>query len=353
LNKRIKKPTPQDIARLIPNTFPFPNWLIDGEDGNGDGIWSLLTGEEQNLLTIVIRKTYGWWKMKDRLAVSQLVSYSGLSDGTVRKYMNRLVVFRLVIEYSESINDPRGREYGLQTDEQNVDYDALVHRSTTRDELNKRRMAKRREKITPPVAQGEYENPKKQVTLPVSQGATLPVAQDTQNHKPDIKLNIYKGSAEKRNSKKKGGDLLDSHLELERMKAAANNKPHQGWEHRHMFENDDRQAALADMTVHLFGTPMKSELYALLHSVANLIKNDVTPDDLLNAVATARKTWNVPPTGVTEGIVKLARTIAIERRENELKNSNSKNPSAQGTGKSAVQVGALASRINDRRSGQQ
>lgn len=126
------------ISELLPNTFPFPNIIIDAHPNIDRSIWSVLVGAEQNLLTILYRKTFGWWKKTDRISNSQLVEASGLSPATVRKYMTSLCVFGLAIKVSTG-KDGFPNEWAAQTDDSKIDFPALIDRRNRIDEVNAKR----------------------------------------------------------------------------------------------------------------------------------------------------------------------------------------------------------------------
>lgn len=55
-----------------PNTFPNPNDLVDH--------WLPLLGEvELKVLLVIIRKTFGWHKIRDRISLSQMEKFTGSS----------------------------------------------------------------------------------------------------------------------------------------------------------------------------------------------------------------------------------------------------------------------------------
>lgn len=169
------KPTQQDISRIIPNTFPFPNFYIDS------GIWALLKPTEQSCLVIIARKTYGWWKQSDRIALSQIVELTGLCEGTVRKTMQRLVSFGIVTLVSAS--NGVAKEWALQVEDQLVDYVALRCREDAKKALNMKRTGNQ----TPVV--GQHPSPI------VPQHPSPSVGQHPQNHNKPKKT--YKPSPSK------------------------------------------------------------------------------------------------------------------------------------------------------------
>lgn len=135
------------MSKLLPNTFPFANMLMDELDQlSGCNIWSLLDPVEHTLLPIVYRKTFGWWKRSDRIAMSQLKSMSGLNEATVRKYMNSLVELGLVVKIDNNNSANEGIEWSPQTDDKLINFDALLERTRLREEVNAKRMNKVRSK---------------------------------------------------------------------------------------------------------------------------------------------------------------------------------------------------------------
>ena len=128
----MKKPSQHDISRIIPNTVPFPNFYIDS------GIWALLKTNEQSCIVILARKTYGWWKQSDRIAMSQMAKLTGMKEPTVRKVMSRLVLFGLAVCLSgdHDNGNPSGKEWALQVEDQRVDYGALQNRAFAKSKID-------------------------------------------------------------------------------------------------------------------------------------------------------------------------------------------------------------------------
>jgi len=87
------KPT---SSKIIPNTFQTPNLLTD------DGLMALLSGNEVKCYLVVIRKTFGWRKERDRIAKSQITQATGLMKPTVDDCMAILVKFGLVLCTAEN-----------------------------------------------------------------------------------------------------------------------------------------------------------------------------------------------------------------------------------------------------------
>ena len=135
------------ISALLPNTFPFPNWVID------TGIWSALGGMEAKCYAVFFRKTLGWWKHEDAIALSQIASGAGISEGTARKAMQGLTRLNLVILVQG--NDPKknyGNTYRYQADENSVRLDLVKKRIADKDATNKKRIASARKALAKKTA---------------------------------------------------------------------------------------------------------------------------------------------------------------------------------------------------------
>lgn len=113
------KPAP---SKIIPNTFQTPNLLTD------DGLMALLSGNEVKCYLVVIRKTFGWRKERDRIAKSQIVQSTGLSEPTVDDCMSSLVKFGLVLCTAENNAANEGKEWSPQMDDSAIDYAGLEKR---------------------------------------------------------------------------------------------------------------------------------------------------------------------------------------------------------------------------------
>jgi hypothetical protein len=131
----MKAPSAKAVSRIIPNTFPMPNFYLDS------GIWALLKPEEQSCLTFLARKTYGWWKQSDRIAYSQLEKVTGLGKSCVRKSMASLVRFGLAtcLSGAHDAGNSSGQEWALQVEDQLVKYDLLNARQSAKQTLNAKR----------------------------------------------------------------------------------------------------------------------------------------------------------------------------------------------------------------------
>lgn len=93
-------------ASLIPNTFQTPNDYVDL-------LLPLLTGTETKVLLFVARKTFGWGKAAEVLAIAEIMAAVKGSRSAVSAALNHLVAMAVVTREGES-----GQEflYALQLD---------------------------------------------------------------------------------------------------------------------------------------------------------------------------------------------------------------------------------------------
>ena len=120
-------------SRIIPNAFQKPNWIVDV-------VMRYIPGEHYKCLDVIIRKTLGWMKERDRIALSQIVSLTGISENKVRACMKDLCRFGLAIKTDGNNANNQGNEYALQMDDSLVDLSALMAWDGARRTLNKRRI---------------------------------------------------------------------------------------------------------------------------------------------------------------------------------------------------------------------
>jgi phage replication O-like protein O len=106
-------------SRIIPNAFQKPNWIADV-------VMRYLPGEHYKCLEVVLRKTLGFWKERDRISRSQIVAMTGLNVKTVDKCMRDLCVFGLVIKTAGNNAKNHGNEYEMQLDDRLVNLSALM-----------------------------------------------------------------------------------------------------------------------------------------------------------------------------------------------------------------------------------
>jgi phage replication O-like protein O len=111
-------------SKIIPNTFQTPNLFLD------DGLLALLTGSETKCYLVIIRKTFGWRKDRDRIAKSQIAQLTGLSEPTVDDCMANLVKFGLVVCTAENNPANSGKEWAPQMDDSLIDYAGLQKRQS-------------------------------------------------------------------------------------------------------------------------------------------------------------------------------------------------------------------------------
>jgi phage replication O-like protein O len=125
-------------SKIIPNTFQTPNLLTD------DGLMALLSGNEIKCYIVVIRKTFGWRKDRDRIAKSQIVAITGISDTTVDDCMAALVRYGLVVCTAENNAANAGKEWAPQIDDSLIDYAGLQTRQAAAKQASVRRTEKAR-----------------------------------------------------------------------------------------------------------------------------------------------------------------------------------------------------------------
>lgn len=164
---------------LKPNTFPFPNIYVDK-------CMVYQTSDEWKVLSLFVRKIYGWRKEVDWIAHSQIMGYTGLSEATVRKCLDALQLFNLVVMVQPS--DPatkKGALWGLQDEEGKINFQAMIDRKAGKKQKNSSRTEKARSKKrvmsdVPPMSD-ITGNVAQSGTGDVAQTGTGYVAHDIQN----------------------------------------------------------------------------------------------------------------------------------------------------------------------------
>jgi len=71
-----------------------------------------ISGEEMQCLWVIIRKTYGWKKKEDWIALSQFQEMTGINHGNVCRALRGLLKKNIVVKK----DDRRGVSYGIQKD---------------------------------------------------------------------------------------------------------------------------------------------------------------------------------------------------------------------------------------------
>jgi phage replication O-like protein O len=98
---------------LPPNYFQCPNDLVD--------YWMpLLKEAELKILLIIIRKTFGWHKIKDRISLSQMEMISGLTRSNVCKAITELINKGIILKEIEGVLGTEKVYYSLIIQEQNT-----------------------------------------------------------------------------------------------------------------------------------------------------------------------------------------------------------------------------------------
>ncbi len=146
-------------ATFVPNSFQTPNAYVDQ-------IMPLLTDAEYKVLSYATRRILGFQKRQDRISISQftegtrskdgdvLDSGTGLSIETVKRCLASLAEFGLMERVEE--NDPKTNDgilWGLQWDDEQVNWQALLERDEKKAKANAERIAKARsvrQNATPP-----------------------------------------------------------------------------------------------------------------------------------------------------------------------------------------------------------
>ena len=138
---------------LIPNTFQHPNAYIDW-------LSYYLTAEEEKVLNKAIREIIGWHNKienrRARIALSvfvdgkfidgkQVAMGCGLGRDAVRKALNRLHEFNILVKVGKPNND--GQEFELNLDYDSLRWDAIKLRRRVWDESNKKRVSAAREAL--------------------------------------------------------------------------------------------------------------------------------------------------------------------------------------------------------------
>lgn len=125
------------MSKMIPNSTQVPNYIFDE-------LWSYLTPQEFGVLMYIARRTYGFQKQTDAIALSQftkgiakkggelLDGGTGMTRNTIRKALKSLVSFNIVIVVKEAVTNPpaarQSAEYRLNLDDAKIDFPALMQR---------------------------------------------------------------------------------------------------------------------------------------------------------------------------------------------------------------------------------
>jgi phage replication O-like protein O len=124
-------------SKIIPNSFQKPNWIVDV-------VMRYLPGEHYKCLDVVVRKTLGWLKERDRIATSQIVTLTGYSEKTVYKCMKELCSFGLVLKTDGNNAKNQGNEWSLQLEDRLVDLSGLMVWNGSLRSKNQKRTSKAR-----------------------------------------------------------------------------------------------------------------------------------------------------------------------------------------------------------------
>lgn len=81
----------EKLLLLEGNFTQFPNAILDAL------IRTHLSPNESKIIYLVIRKTYGWHKLSDWIALSQIAEYTGITRSNVCRYIKSLVSRHILI----------------------------------------------------------------------------------------------------------------------------------------------------------------------------------------------------------------------------------------------------------------
>lgn len=138
---------------VIPNTFQHPNIFIDR-------LMHYLSPEENTVLTFAVRRILGFqsniMSRKDNISLSQftdgiqsengefLSHGCGLGTDTVRKCLENLSRFFILVQSTEKPDPRKGQEYWLQDNENNIDWQGLENRKNEQKQVEYKRTQKAR-----------------------------------------------------------------------------------------------------------------------------------------------------------------------------------------------------------------
>lgn len=137
---------------IIPNTTQTPNLYFDK-------LMYLLDEAELKTLLYAVRRTMGFHKRSDRISTSQFMNGNGrlgkdgqpvehgtgLTKTTQIKCCKRLVVFGILVEVAPNDSSKNeGKEWALQLDAGEIDFDALHERKGARKTAARKRTVKAR-----------------------------------------------------------------------------------------------------------------------------------------------------------------------------------------------------------------
>ncbi len=170
-------PKPTD-SKIIPNTFQKPNWIVDV-------VMRYLPGEHYKCLDVVVRKTLGWLKERDRISTSQIVELTGIGKNTVYKCMKDLCEFGLVLKTDGNNASNQGNEWALQLDDRRVNLSGLMDWDGVRRASDKRRVSKTTFRKGGIPSNG---------STPIRRDRGVPIRRDTQKTlSKDNKISLSRG----------------------------------------------------------------------------------------------------------------------------------------------------------------
>ena len=98
-----------------PNYSPTPNDLFDH--------WlPHLNESELKVILVIIRKTFGWHKIRDRISISQLQQFTGLSETSILSAIKSLISKGLIFKNTIGPNGKQQTFYELSIEDSNNSY---------------------------------------------------------------------------------------------------------------------------------------------------------------------------------------------------------------------------------------
>lgn len=144
-------------SELLPNTTQTPNLILDH-------CMAYLTGDEFKVLMYTVRRTYGFWKDRDRIGLSQYADGivgadgnikdmgTGLSKPCISKALKRLIDFNIIVVEDEA----KGAEaalYSLNLNDDTIKWGDLILRQDDKDLANQERVEAMRQRLAEKRAQ--------------------------------------------------------------------------------------------------------------------------------------------------------------------------------------------------------
>src|ERR1700687_3746421 len=147
---RVAQPKGVFMFIQAPNYTQIPNELLDD--------WLPLLGQaELKVLLVIMRKTFGWHKIRDRISLTQLEKITGLERRHVCKAVKKLQSRNLIVKTVVGENGLQQTFYELFIEDSNKNYQCpsttptSVFAIPTKETLTKEKKEKREEASPPPL----------------------------------------------------------------------------------------------------------------------------------------------------------------------------------------------------------